>query len=188
MPSPKHTIKRRTIARTAVVITAAVLLLTAAVGGVYAYITAQTPPLENQFDPVEVTCAVEESFDGQTKQDVAIRNTGDIAAYIRAAVVVTWADDDGNVWAQAPVEGTDYDVAWGSGDWAIGSDGFWYHRRAVAAGDTTADLIRTVSAVSAPKGYHLQVQVLATAIQASPDEAVEEAWNVTVSDGNVTPQ
>lgn len=184
---PKHARKNRTPVKAVVLLLATLCLLTAAVGGAYAYFTAQTPPITNQFDPVEVTCVVEEAFDGTTKQNVIVRNTGDIAAYIRATVVVNWADEDGNLLATAPAEGTDYSVTWGSGDWVKGNDGFWYYRRAVAAGTATAALIRTLSPVATGESYHLQVQVVATAIQATPATAAKEAWGATVTGGMLTP-
>ena len=64
-------------------ILSAVCLLLATVGGVYAFLFAETDPLTNRFDPVVVTCAVEEQFDGNVKRDVCIRNTGDIDAFIK---------------------------------------------------------------------------------------------------------
>lgn len=188
MHGAKHMRKTRPSAKLVAWILAAVVLLSATVGGVYAYILAQAPSLTNRFDPVKVTCAVEESFDGVTKEHVAVRNTGDIPAYIRAALVFTWVDDDGKVSATAPMDGIDYTVVWGDSRWVKGSDGYWYYREAVSPQMLTADLIRLVTAAAdAPRGYHLQVQVIATAIQATPADAVQEAWGVTVTDGMVTP-
>jgi len=171
--------------RVLLLLAAAALLLAA--GGVYAYITAQTAPVTNRFDPVEVTCQVEETFDGTVKENVCIRNTGDINGFIRAAVIVTWVDGDGKVLSTAPVEGADYTVVWGSDLWLKGSDGFWYHSRAVAPGSATSQLIHTLTPGTCPEGYTLQVQILATAIQADPPAAAENAWGVTVSGYTITP-
>lgn len=157
------------------------VLLAFAVGGVYAYITAKTDEVTNRFEPVEVTCRVEESFDGNVKQDVRIRNTGDIHAFIRATVVAVWVDADGKVLAETPVEGTDYTVRWGDGQWTRGSDGFWYHGAAVPPNATTGYLIESLNPVAVPEGYRLQVQIFATAIQSDPAEAAETAWGVNVS-------
>lgn len=163
------------------------VLLVAGVGGVYAYITAKTAGLTNRFDPVEVTCQVEETFDGTVKQDVRIRNTGDINGFIRATVVASWVDSNGRVLATAPVEGADYTVEWGDGQWIKGSDGFWYHGAAVSPNGTTSYLIKSLSPISTPAGYHLQVQIIASAIQADPAEAVEAAWGVTANGYIITP-
>lgn len=162
-------------------------LLLSLVSGTYAFLSTKTQNVTNQFDPVVVTCAVEEQFDGSVKHDVRIRNTGDISAFIRAAVVINWVGEDGKILAAAPAVGTEYTIAWGDSNWIQGRDGFWYCRNAVAAGDVTPELIQHVAPVSAPAGYSLQVQILATAIQADPPKAVENAWGVSVNGSSISP-
>ena len=167
-----------------VLLLSVVALLVSAVLVVNAYLKAQTPEVTNEFVPVVVTCQVEETFDGALKENVCIRNTGDVTAYIRATVVCNWVDDEGNVWATAPRLGTDYTIQWGSAYWVQGSDGFWYYQRAVSAGLATNYLISKAECIgTAPAGFHLQMQVLATAVQADPAMAVESAWGARV-DGN----
>ena len=48
-------------------------LLLSLVSGTYAFLSTKTQNVTNQFDPVVVTCAVEEQFDGSVKHDVRIR-------------------------------------------------------------------------------------------------------------------
>ena len=162
----------------------AVLLVAA--GSVFGYIMAQTPEVKNTFDPVVVTCAVEEQFDGVVKQDVCIRNTGDVDAYIRAMVLINWADPDGKVLAADPVEGIDYVVQWGDARWVKGNDGFWYYTEKVVSQEATADLIETLTVNESVEGYQLMVQILATAIQAEPITVVENTWGVTVDQNSIT--
>lgn len=52
------------------------LILTLSVGTALAFLAMRTNPLENIFQPAEITCAIEENFDGSRKSDVRIRNTG----------------------------------------------------------------------------------------------------------------
>lgn len=87
----------------------------------------------------------------------------------------------------APVEGVDYTVDWSDSSWIKGTDGYWYYAQAVAPDALTAVLTDTATAVSAPDGYRLHLQILATAIQAQPANAVQEAWGVTLSNGTLTP-
>lgn len=146
------------------------LLLTTAVGGTLAYLSTQSTAVQNEFRPTEVTCKVNEPGweDGSTtKSNVSIQNVGDVPAYIRAAIVVTWQDGNGNVLGQAPVPGTDYTLSIGSG-WSKGSDGFYYYRTPVPAGDSTGVLIEScqVTAAAPAAGYTLHVEVLGSAIQA----------------------
>ena len=169
----------------------AVVIVTVActVGGTLAYLFTGTPSVDNSFQTVYVSCSVEEKFDGRTKSDVAVKNTGDINAYIRATFVVMWVANDGSVLSTKPVLGTDYTLTYGSGKWALGSDGFYYYTLPVSAGDTTEILLdKVILTGTAPEGYSLTVHVAATAIQATPVAAVTEAWGVQInSDGRLTP-
>ena len=117
------------------IITLALVILVACVatGTTLAYLFADAPRLDNKFEPVSVTCEVVESFDGKLKSDVSIRNTGDVDAYIRATLVVTWTAADGTVHSSAPAESVDYSITYGSAKWVKGSDGFYWSRTAYSA-------------------------------------------------------
>ncbi len=168
-----------------------VIILTAiAVGGTVALIISKTDSLDNKFDPARVSCEITETFDGSTKSDVAVKNTGDTDAFIRAIIIVNWVSetDSSTVLSQVPVMGTDYTVEFGASDWVKGADGFWYHKKAIAPNASTSNLINSCKAVSdAPDGYKLSVRVLASAIQSSPASVVEEAWGVTNDLGTIAP-
>lgn len=165
----------------------AVLAVCAATGGTMAYIFSKAPPVNNTFDPVFVSCLVEEHFDGTTKTDVKVKNTGDINAFIRATFVVMWTAEDGTVYASSPVENTDYVLELGSPKWLKGTDGFYYYSNPVASNETTDILIRSLTLIGeAPDGYGLAVHVSATAIQAEPVEAIQGVWGAAVqSNGNL---
>ena len=66
------------------------LILSAAIGGTVAYLIDQTGSITNTFTPAKVTPEVTEDFTNNVKKDVKITNKGDIPAYIRVKVVVTW--------------------------------------------------------------------------------------------------
>ena len=78
-----------------VALVALLVLLCCTVAGTVAYLVTSTDPVTNTFTPASVTTEVEEEFDGTTKSDVQIKNTGDIDAYIRAAIIINWADKQG---------------------------------------------------------------------------------------------
>ena len=155
------------------------------VGGVYAYLTAKTDPLSNEFVPAKVSCLIEENFTDGVKSDVKVRNTGNIDAYIRATVVVTFVSDDGKVLATTPKEGVDYTVTWGTEGWIKRADGYWYYTKPVSPEKTTSLLIQSAQAISAPTGYSLNIRIIASGIQSEPDLAVHEAWGVTVTNGEI---
>ena len=164
-----------------IIIVALLLAICTATGVTVAYIFTDTPPVENTFDPVFVSCEVEENFNGTTKTDVKVKNTGDINAYIRATFVVTWTNASNNVLGQMPVLGTDYSLTLGSDKWVLGSDGFYYYTLPVSANTSTEVLISAITLIgTAPTDYKLSVHVAATAIQAEPIKAVTNAWNVQI--------
>jgi len=156
------------------VLTISLLLLACtAVGVTLAYIVDLPNPLKNTFNPTSVSCAVE------GENPITIRNTGDVSAYIRAALVVNWQDDAGNVYWKSPVLGTDYELASGS-NWTVGSDSFYYFTEPVAANScTTAIVSKFIALTDAPTGYTLHIEVLASAVQSEPANAITDAWGIT---------
>ena len=180
--------RRPRMSRTALVLAAVVLVLGAAIGGTVAWLAANTPGLTNTFTPGEVKCTVEETFANGVKRNVKIKNTGNTDAYIRAKVVVTWKDRDGNVYGGAtPAEGTDYTISYRTSGWRQVGD-YWYCTQPVAPDGLTPELISEAKPVDgkAPAGYALSIEILAEAIQSSPASAVQEAWGVTIANGSVT--
>lgn len=190
-----------------IALVATVLLLTVAAGATLAYILTNTDPVENVFTPSKVACAVVENDnapvtgsdvkDVSVKENVKIQNTGDTDAFIRVAIVVTWQNADGTVYAQKPVAGTDYSITFDKNSgWVKGADGFYYYTKEVIAdktgagnGDMTAVLISEAKAMKdAPaEGYNLSIEIVASAIQSRPDNVVGDQWKtVTANKGTLT--
>ncbi len=154
-----------------------------------AYVFTSTQPLENTFTDAYVACEVKEDFDGTTKSNVTIKNTGDVQSYIRAKVVVTWmSDDKSKVTAKKPVEGSDYVITYATGtNWQEGSDGYWYYKLPVDIGNETNVLIEDCSlkdGATVPDGYYLSVEIVASSIQSLPTKVILEQWNSGVSGVN----
>ena len=187
-----HCSSNRSNKRKAVVLLSNVILIVSLITGTtIAFLSTVDGSITNVFNPSKVSSQVNEQFfDGTTKSNVAIQNTGNTNAYIRAAIVVTWKDaENGNVYGSAPVEGTDYYIDLNLTDWFKGDDGFYYCKESVAAMGETAVLIRRCSAVEAntPEGYGLNVEILGSAIQSVPTTVVSEKWGVTVNpDGTLS--
>lgn len=182
--------RRRTRKKKVNVAVIAVLFLciiAGTVGGAYAYLTAKTDPISNEFIPAKVSCLVEEDFAEGVKSNVKVRNTGNIDAYIRAVVVATFVSEDGKVLATAPKESVDYFIQWGDDGWIKGQDGYWYHTKPVKPEETTVPLIESAYELSVPDGYRLHLQILATGVQSDPTIAVQEAWGVSVNNGELLP-
>ena len=194
----KHTKRRvpKTVARRrkrqfVTLLISLLLVLGICTGGTLAYVLTHTDATENVFTPGKVSCSINETFSGNVKSNVSVKNTGNTDAYIRAYISVTWMKDDEalnqTVTARTPVENEDYTIAFSQNTgWLKGSDGYWYYCTPVSADSSTGALIdqcKLKDGVSAPEGYHLSVEIIASAIQASPDTVVTSHWGVTL-DGN----
>ena len=166
------------------------LILSAAIGGTVAYLIDQTGSITNTFTPAKVTPEVKEDFGNNVKNNVQITNKGDIPAYIRVKVVVTWKDAQGNVYGTAPKAGEDYTWTMLENSKWFSKGGFYYYSEPVPAGETTNVLFtdcKLKDDVKAPEGYSLSVDIHAQAIQAEPTTAVTSAWSVTVgTDGTLS--
>lgn len=155
-----------------------VLCLCILSGTTLAYLVTGTEPITNLFSPGQVSCQV---IDGDT---VTIKNTGTVNAYIRAAVVVNWADSSGNVSANSPKEDVDYIIAYAEKTgWVKAADGFWYYTCPVGPGKSTGVLIESCDIPDevVPDGYTLSVNVVTSVIQATPEGVVKESWGSGVS-------
>ena len=161
------------------------LVMTIGVGATAAFLMDSTGALVNIFNPSKVSCEVTETFDGKVKSDVSIKNTSNSPAYIRAEVIVTWQDADGNIYGKKPLEGTDYSVSYltGDGTWFKADDGYYYYPNPVPADAATPVLIAECKPLAdAPAaGYYLCVEILAEAIQAKGMGAnsAQDAWSIS---------
>lgn len=189
----KHCKKTRGRSRkSAALLVSFLLLLAVTVGGTIAFLTDSAGPIVNLFNPSKVTTSVGETLDGTIKRDVKIQNTGDTDAWIRASVVITWQDAEGNVYGQAPIAGTDYAITYNVDEnktdttkWYLGNDGFYYWPSPVVAetGETgvlinscTTDKSIIVGSGEDAVTYYLTVEILGSGIQSKPAEVFNERW------------
>ncbi len=179
------------------------VILLAGTAGTLAWLSV-TGVLVNQFGIGSVTPSVQETLNGNVKSDVKAQNTGTAPAYIRAAVDIYWQDatSGARLWDE-PKAGTDYEIAWSVADasgansadnWVKASDGFYYWTSPVAPGAETGVLINRVTELNnrvtelkTTGGRNLVVDISTQAVQATPDEAVRDAWGCTVEDGVLVP-
>ena len=182
----------------------AVLLLVAAlasivIGVVYAYLSApgEDPVRNSMVAAPDPTISIQETFttNGQNnlvKQNVSV-NVGNpgYAVYVRALIVVSWKDKDGNAYWEGPDEG-DYHMTLDLSQWFKEGE-FYYLRPQMVQGmagyPNTPILITECYQVGEPPvpGYTLHVEIFAQTIQAvgTTDEgdvpAVTNAWGIHVN-------
>lgn len=170
--------------RLVLIVLCTAVLLTAVVCGVLAFLTSDAQTVENVFTPPTVDTEITEEFDGQEKKDVNARNTGDIDAYIRIKLVTYRVNEDGDRIGGA-AEIPEFTPG---ADW-VEKDGFYYYTLPVAPGGSPAkaliDSIKLTKYDDADGGVQV-IEVMAEAIQSTPDKAVGEAWGVRISRGSVT--
>ena len=149
------------------------LLLTLATGGTLAYIATKSAMAQNQFVAGYVTSSVNDTG--------TVTNNGNVDAYIRAAVVVNWMDNDGNVYGIKP----NYTVAANSG-WSQSGEFYYYTAKVASNGSTTTPPVTVSTSDSPPSAaYSLRIEIVAEAIQADGDTdsgnipAYQNAWGIS---------
>ena len=166
----------RKILKTAILILSVILVLLC--GTTFALMYRQTQALNNQLEAAVVTCAVEENFDGEKKTSIAVKNTGNIDAYLRVCLVSYWVDEAGNIISKPSQMPTLSE----SDGWIAGTGNTYYYSKPIAPGNSTPNLL-----AAALNLENLQVvEVFADAIQSKPVEAVTGSWGVTIEGDSIT--
>lgn len=175
-----------------ILIAAVAVIMIGAAGATLAWLSHQSG-LTNQFKLGEVSAKVDETFNGSTKSDVKVTNTGSVPAYIRASIEIYWQDENGDTLWGEPEVGTDYSIQMNlpssgtdGGQWLLGADGFYYYTKPVEPDQATAILIKECKELGADS-KSLVVDIAAQSIQAQPEDAVLDAWETVtaVGDGGV---
>lgn len=179
--------------RKAALILSLCLIFALAVGTTVALLVAHTNAVTNTFTAAKSEIKIEEKTDGGSKSEIYVKNEGTATSYVRVKLVMNWVSEDGKTISAAPVK---IDVEYDKDKWFLGTDGIYYYKTPVGPKDsgnnTTANLLQEGSPITqpegAPDGCHLEVTVLAESIQAAPDTAVQQSWDVDVgSNGYLTP-
>lgn len=175
---------------------AAAIAVAAAIGVTVAFMFRRTDT-SNTFAAAQVSCAIHEELDGaavsaasaigREKSNIRAENTGNVAEYLRVRVVSYFVDESGAVSGAVP---SSYPALTLLDGWLAGKDHTYYYTGTVEPGESTPILCApfTLSQKTTPDGdtVYQVVEVFAEAIQAKPDDAVREAWQVTVGDGRIT--
>lgn len=175
----------RTHKRAVLLSLAALLIIAASIGGTLAWLTSKPSGIVNTFTPGEVPNEVVEEFDDgvTTKSNVRVKNTGNVDAYIRVALVPIWrnADGTGAGYPAAAVNPDDYGM---DSDW-FKQGSYYYYSKSVAPNKVTALLLTSFTApatpTNEPEGTYYELQVLAQSIQADGTDTggispAELAW------------
>lgn len=165
------------------------VLVCVSVGGTVAYLTSKGS-VTNKFTVATVDTKVDEDFDGKKKSNITAKNTGDVPAFVRIKLVTYRINSNGDpIGGKAEIDKDHFTLD--SNYWFEVNDCYYYKCpvdpnvtiKPTLTGDGYIEL-KEYSKDS--DGGKQVIEVIAEAIQASPVEAVQEAWGQTVgSDGNL---
>ena len=157
-------------------VSASLISLVFGTQGAYAALKMETPTVKNSCEPMEnLKPTINETFvknndDVLEKKDVTVTNNNEFDVYVRAKVIVSWQDANGNTLAVTPLEGTDYTVEYGT-DWTKKADGYYYYNKPLGDGQSTTDLLSGVSFSFAMgniyKDSTMKIKVRLEAVQAA---------------------
>lgn len=178
--------RRRKSKKTGALFLSLLLIVVVAAGGTLAWLSAKTDEVENTFIPGEVTTEVTEEFDGTTKSEVNVINTGNVDAYVRVKLVTYRVNDKGeHIGGEAEIPNFNLGSGW------VQFGGYYYYTQPVEAGKTAPNMLGeggiTLKEYDDPDGGKQVIEVMAEAIQSVPAEAAGEAWGVMISENGVTP-
>jgi len=171
-------IKKRSALRRRELLTALAVMLTLVlvIGGTVAWLIDVTDPVNNVFEPTEVTCYVYEEISGNQKTAIRIQNTGVIDAYIRVIVSANYVNADGHICAAHGAPALPANL--GSG-WKLQlQNDIYYYDAVVAPGGYTEPLFGSaVTLLTADDGCTVQMEIAASAIQAAGDAKTDATVN-----------
>ena len=174
--------RKRRSKKTGMLFLSLLLVIGMVVGGTVAWLSTKSAPITNTFLLSHVSCSVTEEFNGTTKSNVNVTNTGDIDAFIRVKLVTYRVNDEeqhiGGI-AKIP------DFTPGAG-WVENGD-YYYYTKPVAPGTKpAAALISSIDLIGSytdADGGKQAIDVMAEAIQSVPENAVKAAWGAGFSIG-----
>lgn len=175
---------KRLIIKNSLFMQISILLLICLVTGSVAYLIKQNS-LKNEFLIGEVKTEVMEEFNinNKIKQNVRIKNIGNVPIYIRAKIVISWKDKQGNILEGIPEQNVDYSIKFSkTSNWMKSNDGYYYYKKAIEQNTYTDILIEECKQLKEYEDKILEVSIANQAIQGSPIKAVIEAWDVQVID------
>ena len=151
-----------------------VLLLVIGIGATLAYFHLPSGPVINTFQAGSAGAEVVEDIDGDTKEAIYVKNTGKSPVYVRVRLVSYYEVSDGIVdGSQASPT-----LSFTEGDKWVKDGEYYYYNEPLAAGAITEDLLGDDVITMEPGQI---IEVLADTVQATPAQAVKDAWDVDAS-------
>lgn len=153
----------------------------------FAYLLTKSEK-KNTFVIGTVDPEIKEEFDGtnKIKKDVYVKNNGNVSVYVRVGLIYSFEDSNGNILSEEPVLDTDYTIDFSdSSNWLLGSDGYYYYKTKVGENEKTDILIEECKQIKNYDDKTFNVEILVQTLQAEPQRAVTDAWDININNGNI---
>ena len=161
-----------------------IALLSLGIIGVSVSILMRKSTKSNHFVTGTVTPKIKETFGSGVKEDVYVKNEGNSPIYIRILINYNFVDSEGKILFETPILNNDYTITYSNSDkWILSKEGYYYYKNLLEPNEETDILIDRIEEIGHDINKLLDVNILVQSIQASPDSAVSEAWNVNINDG-----
>jgi len=124
--------------------------------------------------------------DSNKRSNISIKNTGNVAIYIRTSVLLYFENNEEEIITDEPVENTDYTLKYSASDnWILAADGYYYYKVPILANESTDILIESFESKAQYDQKKLILDIVTQAIQAEPNNAIEESWGVNVVNNEI---
>lgn len=175
--------QRKMPAKRSIAVLLLFLLLSVSVTiSVIAYYVRSTGDVTNTFSPAVAVDPTVEGGNSNVKINVGVT---DYPVYVRAAIVITWLDEDGNT-IFGYNGGYSLNLNLSQNGWVKQGD-YYYYQPPVESGGQTDILINTCEPTENPEGYTLNVEVIAQTVQAVGNTdangeipAYQDAWGISL--------
>lgn len=151
-----------------------VLLVTASISATMAYFHRSSDPVINTFHAGSVGAEIQEKVEDNVKKVITVTNNGASPVYVRIRLVSYYESSEGVVDASKASPTVSFTLG---ENWVKVGDDTYYYSVPLAAGATTADLLGS----DVPMEAGQVIEVLADTVQATPAQAVKDAWGVEAS-------
>lgn len=173
--------KRRS-KKTGMLFLSLLLVIGMVVGGTVAWLSTKSASITNTFLLSHVSCSVTEEFNGTTKSNVNVINTGDVDAFIRVKLVTYRVnDEEQHIGGIAKIHPFTPGAGW------VENGDYYYYTKPVAPDKQPVDaLISSIDLIGSytdADGGKQAIDVMAEAIQSVPENAVKAAWGEGFSIG-----
>ncbi len=130
-------------------------------------------PVTDSFEAAIVSCNVVKGDDGV----YTVTNTGNVSVYLRIKVVSNWVNSNGSLHYIKPVVNVELNE-----DWFVAENGYQYYKYSLGIGEAVSlTVAHDENTDPGPVNTTLDINFIAEVIQSKPSDAVEDAWDVTVS-------